>query len=91
MAVFQCFFFSNGYIEYWENIEREAQGSLRTLFQHLLSEGEWDAAEAWRHDRLVCQVVRFAPGRFDCSLDCPATLASGEGSSLRVAQVAWQH
>ena len=82
MAVFQCLFFSGGYVAYWENIERETEGSLRALFQLMLSEGEWDAAEAWRDDRLVCQVVRFAPGRFDCSVDCPATLASPGEFSL---------
>ncbi len=78
MAVFQCFFFSDGHIGYWENIERETEGSLRFLFREMLAQGEWDAAEAWKDDRLVCRVMRFANGRIECSLDCPERLREGD-------------
>jgi hypothetical protein len=71
MPIYECLFSSNGHIRYVENLECENEASLRPLFQQLLAREEWDAAEAWRHDRLVCQVIRFANGRIDCSLGCP--------------------
>jgi hypothetical protein len=71
MPVYECLFFANGRVEYLENLECSNEASLRPLLQQLLAEEEWDAAEAWRHDKLVCQVIRFGDGRIDCSLDCP--------------------
>jgi hypothetical protein len=72
MPIYECFFFSNGHVRYFENLECDNEASLRPLFQKLISKEEWDAAEAWRHERLVCRVIRFANGRIDCSPECPA-------------------
>jgi len=55
-----------------KNLECDNEASLRPLFQQLLSKEEWDAAEAWRQERLVCRVIRFANGRIDCGLGCPS-------------------
>jgi hypothetical protein len=78
MPIYECFFFSNGRVGYFENLECDNEASLRPLFQQLISNEEWDAAEAWRHERLVCRVIRFADGRIDCSRGCPALLSTGE-------------
>ncbi|HZT18366.1 MAG TPA: hypothetical protein VFA23_03125 [Dongiaceae bacterium] len=66
MALFQCFFFSDGRIGYWENIERDTEASLRSKLLNMLCDGEWEAAEAWRDDRLVCRALRLANG--SCSV-----------------------
>jgi hypothetical protein len=73
MPTYECLFFSHGRVDYVENLECDNEASLRLLFQQLLSKKEWDAAEAWRHEKLVCRVIRFANGRIDCGLDCPRT------------------
>ena len=74
MPIYECLFFSRGRVDYLENLECDNEASLRPLFQQLLTWKEWDAAEAWKHDRLVCQVIRFGNGRVDCSLACPRSL-----------------
>jgi hypothetical protein len=53
MAIYQCFFFSEGRIRNWENIECETNSSLRTLIARRLVNGAWDAAEGWLQDKLV--------------------------------------
>ena len=53
MNIYQCFFFSDGRIRYWENLERETASSLRTLLTRRLANGVWHAAEGWMHDELV--------------------------------------
>jgi hypothetical protein len=78
MSIYECFFFSNGHVGYFENLECDNEASLRLLFQKLISGDKWDAAEAWRHEKLVCRVIRFANGRIDCSVGCPAFLSAGE-------------
>ena len=45
MSIYECFFFSNGHVGYFENLECDNEASLRPLFQKLISRGEWDAAE----------------------------------------------
>ena len=72
MPIYECFFISNSRIEDFDNIECDDEVSLRPLFVDLILDGEWDAIEAWRHERLVCRVLRFADGRIDCSPECPA-------------------
>jgi hypothetical protein len=39
MTIYQCFFFSDGRIRYWENLERETASSLRTLLTRRLAKG----------------------------------------------------
>ena len=72
MSLYQCFFFTNGYIGNFENIECDTTASLRRLFGEMLSEGAWEAVEGWKNDKLVCRVERSAEGRIGCSSDCPA-------------------
>jgi hypothetical protein len=55
VAVYQCFFFSAGQIEYWENIESDS-GAIEALLSQRLSAENWEAAEAWAQDKLVCRV-----------------------------------
>jgi hypothetical protein len=52
MAIYQCFFFSEGRIRDWENVECETNSSLRTLIARRLVNGAWDAAEGWLQDKL---------------------------------------
>jgi hypothetical protein len=56
MPVFECLFFSNGKIGYWENIECDTEVSLRSLLQTMLVDGKWDAVEAWQADKLICRL-----------------------------------
>jgi hypothetical protein len=76
MATFQCLFFSNGKIGYWENIECDAEESLRSLLQHILCDGEWDTVEAWTASKLVCRLERPSDGP---SEPCP----NGQALSAR--------
>jgi hypothetical protein len=78
MPIYECFFFSNDRVGYVENLECDNEASLRPLFQKLISREKWDAAEAWRHEKLVCRVMRYVNGRIDCSLECPALLSTGK-------------
>ena len=71
MALFQCFYFTDSSIGYWENLECSADTHLSALLQQQLSIEHWHIAEAWRQDNLVCRVVRFPDGQIDCSPDCP--------------------
>jgi len=59
VAIFQCLFFSNGKIGYWENIECDAEESLRSLLLDLLCDGEWDAVEAWMAGKLIFALSPF--------------------------------
>jgi hypothetical protein len=71
MALFQCFYFFDGVIREWENIECSGEESLKEFLIKQLVGEIWDAAEAWRHDTLVCRVEQLPGGVVDCSPDCP--------------------
>ena len=43
MAIYQCFFFLEGRICNWENVECETDSSLRTLLARRLVNGAWDS------------------------------------------------
>ena len=58
MATYQCLFFKEQRIGYWENLEADADHSIEALLEEKLAEGEWEAAEAWRDDVLICRAVR---------------------------------
>ena len=58
MAIYQCFFFSEGRIRNWENVECETSSSLRSLLARRLVNGAWDAAEGWMKDDMVYRVER---------------------------------
>jgi hypothetical protein len=69
MAIYQCFFFSGDRIEYWENIECDASSALKLLLEQRLSEGTWDAIEAWLGDELVYRSTKLPDGRIERNLD----------------------
>jgi hypothetical protein len=58
MTTHQCFFFADGRVGDWENIETETNTSLARLLARRLGNGEWDYIEAWFNDELVCVVHR---------------------------------
>ena len=68
MTVYQCFFFSNGRIEYWENVECEAYPELKLLLGRRISEENWDVIEAWMGDQLICRSTKLPDG-IEGSLD----------------------
>ena len=80
MAIYQCFFFSEGRVSYWENIECDGSMPLTAALRDRLKNGKWRHAEAWSHGRLVCDVRRRRPGNEGAS-----NLASNH-SLLRFAE-----
>jgi hypothetical protein len=56
MAIFQCLFYKQGRIDYWENIEAISDVTIRQLLLDRLSDGDWEFAEAFLDGRLVCRV-----------------------------------
>ena len=84
MTIYQCFFFSGDRIGYWENIESETCSALKLLLERRLSEGTWDAIEAWLDDELVYRSAKQPDGRIEPSLDLSGVgnggkpLSSGE-------------
>ena len=69
MTIYQCFFFSGDRIGYWENIESETCSALKLLLERRLSEGTWDAIEAWLGDELVYRSTKLPDGRIERNLD----------------------
>ena len=57
VPVYQCFFFAAGRIDYWENIESDSGAAIEVLLSRHLSAGNWEAAEAWVQDKLICRIV----------------------------------
>ena len=84
MTIYQCFFFSGDRIEYWENIESETCSALKLLLERRLSEGTWDAIEAWMGDELVYRSAKRPDGGIERSFDLSGVgnggkpLSSGE-------------
>jgi hypothetical protein len=56
MPIFQCYFFLGGRIDYLENLECDTVATLRYMLENLLADGEWEAVQAWKNDRLICEV-----------------------------------
>ena len=56
MTTYQCFFFSEGVIQFWENVEVDAEIHLPAALRSRLFEDEWTFAEAWLGETLVCRV-----------------------------------
>ena len=54
---YQCFFFAAGRIEYWENIESDSEEAIQVLLTRQLCAENWEAAEAWSQDQLICRIV----------------------------------
>ena len=59
MAIYQCFFFSEGRVSYWENIECDGSMRLTAALRDRLKNGKWKHAEAWCHGELMCDVRRL--------------------------------
>jgi hypothetical protein len=57
VPVYQCFFFAAGRIDYWENIESDSDAAIEVLLSQRLAAGNWEAAEAWARDKLICRIV----------------------------------
>ena len=57
VAVYQCFFFAAGRIDYWENIESYSDEVIEVLLTRQLCAENWEAAEAWSQDQLICRIV----------------------------------
>ena len=58
MAIYQCFFFADDEIQYWENIECPAEVGLPAVLRRQLLCSRWKSAEAWLGETLVCRVQR---------------------------------
>jgi hypothetical protein len=56
MAIYLCLFFKDGIVAYWENIDAEGDSCIRAVLTAMMSTKEWDAAEAWRGEALVCRI-----------------------------------
>jgi hypothetical protein len=56
VPVYQCFFFAAGRIDYWENIESDSDGAIESLLSQRRSTENWEAAEAWAQDELICRI-----------------------------------
>jgi len=51
-----CSTHAAGRIEYWENIESDSDEVIEVLLRRRLSAGNWEAAEAWAQDELICRI-----------------------------------
>ena len=57
MAMYQCFFYSDGIIVFWENLESESNEEIADLLTRRLCSGKRNAAEAWLGDDLICRIL----------------------------------
>ena len=57
MAIYQCFFYSRGFIGYWENLAAPTDQAVKDWLVAELSDSEWESAEAWLDDELACQIA----------------------------------
>jgi hypothetical protein len=53
----QCLFFAPGRIDYWENIKSDSDTAIEVLLRQRLSTENWEAAEAWTQDKLICRIL----------------------------------
>ena len=58
MATYECVFFRGGVVDYWENVEAETEGALRTMLRSWVLREGWDSAEAWQNDVLIFRIGR---------------------------------
>ena len=56
MTTYQCFFFSDGFIKYWENVELDSEVQVPAALRSRLLNNKWKSAEAWFGETLVCRV-----------------------------------
>ena len=61
MLIYQCLFFTEDYVTYWENIECQTDVDLLAILRsRILSDG-WTSGEAWLGETLICRVHRIVP------------------------------
>ena len=58
MGTYQCLFFRDERVGYWENVRADGDVSIEAPLKDMRAEGEWDSIEAWRDDVLVCRVMK---------------------------------
>ena len=58
MPIYECLFFKDGRVAYWENFEADSDSSIETLLLAMLADAGWEAAEAWQGNVLRCRVTR---------------------------------
>ena len=58
MAIYECLFFKEQRIVYWEYLEADGDHSILALLEKTLAEEDCEIAEAWRGDVLICRAVR---------------------------------
>ena len=58
MTIYQCFFFLEHEIQYWENIECPTEANLSAILRRQLLYGRWNSGEAWLGQTLICRVQR---------------------------------
>ena len=56
MALYECLFFADDRVAYWENIECQTLGELAAELRDRLYEEKSHNAQAWCRDILVCNV-----------------------------------
>jgi hypothetical protein len=56
MAIYLCLFFKDGKVVYWENIGAGADSCIRAVLMAMMTTNEWEAAEAWQGEVLVCRI-----------------------------------
>jgi hypothetical protein len=61
MAIYQCLFFKDRRLAYWENIEAGSELYLRWILAGTLRRERWDLAEAWLGDALRLRVYNLPP------------------------------
>jgi len=61
MAIYQCFFYWDGIIGDWENIEAQSESYIREALLEILRWGPWDLAEAWLGNTLSFRIEALAP------------------------------
>jgi hypothetical protein len=52
MAIYQCLFYKDGIVAYWENIEAQSESGIQEMLQEKLRRRQWNLAEAWLDDTL---------------------------------------
>ena len=67
MATYQCFFLSEGVIQYWENVDLDVESQLLSELGSRLIEHHCISAEAWLGETLVCRVNKNAQARPPCA------------------------
>jgi hypothetical protein len=69
MPTYECLFFKKQRIGYWENVAADGDHSILALLKERLAKEDWEAAEAWHNNMLICRALR--PGSTSPASACP--------------------